>query len=32
MRSGRSQPVDNPAFGHIMFMSRTRVKKDEAKA
>lgn len=32
MRFGRSRPVDNPAFGHIMFMSRTRVNTDEAKA
>ncbi len=32
MHFGRSQPVDDPAFVHIMFMSRTRVDTDEAKA
>ncbi len=32
MRFDRSQPVDERPLGHIMFMSRTRVKVDEAKA
>ena len=32
MRSGPFLLVDDPAFVHIMFMSRTRVNTDEAKA
>ena len=31
MLFGPFQLVDNPAFVHIMFMSRTRVNTDKAK-